>query len=69
MPAISVPKSCSTNGERSPLPLPMSTKIGILKMENAPYVARSLTGFQYLVSFSSYLPSHGSELIENSTFN
>jgi hypothetical protein len=25
-PAISVPKSCSVDGERSPLPLPMATK-------------------------------------------
>jgi hypothetical protein len=30
-------------------------------------VVCTLTGFQHLVSFSPYLPPHGSELIENST--
>jgi hypothetical protein len=38
-------------------------------MGSAPYVARPLTGFQHLASFSPYLPPHGSELIENSAFN
>jgi hypothetical protein len=34
-----------------------------------PIVARSLTRFQHLASFSSYLLPHGSKLIENSAFN
>jgi hypothetical protein len=39
------PKSCSIDGERSPLPLPMSTKKAALQMENTPYVAHPLTKF------------------------
>jgi hypothetical protein len=38
-------------------------------MGSAPYVACLLTGFQHLTSFSSYLPPHGLELIENYAFN
>jgi hypothetical protein len=41
----------------------------LIKMGSAPYVVRPLTEFQHLASFSPYLLPHGSELIENSTFN
>jgi hypothetical protein len=37
IPAISVLKSCSTNGERSPLPLPMSTKKLLYRWEALLY--------------------------------
>jgi hypothetical protein len=38
-------------------------------MGSAPYVTRSLIGYQHLASLSSYLPPHGSELDENSAFS
>jgi hypothetical protein len=40
-----------------------------LELESALYVARPLTGFQHLASFSPYLPPHGLELIENFAFD
>jgi hypothetical protein len=68
-PTISVPKNCFADRERSPLPLSMSTKKAAQGMKSTPYVARPLTEFQHLASFSSYLLPHDLKPIGNSTFN
>jgi hypothetical protein len=48
-------KSCSVNGECSPLPLPMLAKKVALQIGSVPYVACLLTGFEHLANFSPYL--------------
>jgi hypothetical protein len=57
------------DGEHSPSCQPYQFQKAALQMGSASYVARPLTGFQHLTSFSPYLPPHDLELIENSSFN